>query len=44
MKLKVDVDDDEININVIEYKYPGAPRSPSAHPIVLTALAPVSIS
>jgi hypothetical protein len=39
-KLKVEADSN--TITVVEFKYPGAKRSPIAYPIVLTALAPVA--
>jgi hypothetical protein len=39
LKLKVSTEDD--SISVIEYKYPGASRTPANYPIVLTALAPI---
>lgn len=39
--LKLKVSAEENTISVIEYKYPGAPRTPANYPITLTALAPI---
>lgn len=41
MKVKVDKDKDGGTINVVEYKYPGANRTPATHPIRLVALTPL---
>ena len=41
--MKVKISDEEGGeqpvMNAIEYKYPGAPKTPTAYPLVLTALA-----
>ncbi len=41
MKVKVDKDKDGGTVNVVEYKYPGANRTPATHPIRLVALTPL---
>lgn len=41
MKVKVDKGKDGGTINVVEYKYPGANRTPGTHPIRLVALTPL---
>ena len=41
-QMKIKVDASEKSISVVEYKYPGAKRLQASHPLLITAVSPVT--